>query len=169
MGESSSETQDTEMASKIDALQRKNARLMLDNERMYVLAAGFGEAAEFWRKLFHREHSFVFSCCDASESVQFLKILEKDGEVTRETIRDALVKARETYRDFTNEIVDKDIEIENLRTAIHSTLDIRPVLAYLLNMDPKEVNALRENREKARKWLSDFETYVRLTEAVKHV
>lgn len=83
--------------------------------KMLNAAVGFADAAEFWRKQFHREHNFVLSCCDASESVKFLRILEKGKMVTKQSIHSALIKARATYRDFTNEIADKDAKIKNLK------------------------------------------------------
>jgi len=97
-------------------------------KRMTDLGIGFAESSEFWRKMYHLEHRHTSFCCDLSESVKFLEILEKGGTVTKRMIKDALFKARETYRDLATELNNKDDDIDELKAdlfAANSTIAVK--------------------------------------------
>jgi len=130
--------------------------------RMKDIAKGFSEGAEYWRKLFHRERCFTNSCCNGSDSVIFLKILEKGGTVTKETINDAVKRTHDIDALINRVMFDDDGKlpgISNLKQQTKAILDLKEALEDTKQHD---VNAfvvrMHEIPEFVKKWSDIKET-----------
>jgi len=134
----------------------------MQDRNMEEIAKQFAESSEYWRKLFHRERCFTNSCCNGSDSVIFLKILEKGGAVTKETINDAVKRTHDIDALINRVMFDDDGKlpgISNLKQQTKAILDLKEALEETKQHD---VNAfvvrMHEIPEFVKKWSDIKET-----------
>lgn len=98
---------------------------------MKEITNGFAEGAEYWRKMFHRERAFTQSCCNGSDSVIFLKILEKCGTVTKKMINDAIKRTHDINALINKVMFETDDKLPGLSSIKQQTeaiIDLKEAL-----------------------------------------